>query len=118
MLEAREVTNGATGRNGGHMKVTLYELFSSMKAKFGIEAAKKIVRFQIRQCGLLVDMAEKEGWSAGQARMVETADFFWDHETWTEVKEMVEELREGMPELAEDVVVWEGEDAIQVRIFL
>lgn len=114
MLEARDVTSGATGRNGGHIKVSPYEAFSLLRPKYGTERARAIIEFQLRHLPILVDLAKAKGWDSAEARYVETVDLFVDGKTWGKSKKMVEELRIGMPETAKDIRIWEAEEARKV----
>ena len=56
MLDAREVCNGVTGRNGGHIKSDFYDVFGNLMKRFSVEVARNIVRFQRMQMGNLRDV--------------------------------------------------------------
>ncbi len=114
MLEAREVCNGATGRNGGHIKCTPFELFHECKKRFGVERARVLTEFQMAHLPLLVELAKEEKWDLAEVREVETLDVFNDEEVWVQWKEMVEEFRQDMPEKANDIFVWEKDVAREV----
>jgi glycine/D-amino acid oxidase-like deaminating enzyme len=114
ILEARETCSGATGRNGGHIKCAPYATYSSMKARFGIESAKKILRFQQRHLPIILDLASAEGLEDSEAIEVETVDMFTDSSAWENAKRMVRELRQDVPEAALDLIVWDSEDARKV----
>ncbi|CAK7200658.1 hypothetical protein SEUCBS139899_003356 [Sporothrix eucalyptigena] len=47
VLEARELCSGATGRNGGRIHVHAMKDYDAFRRRFGDDAAKKIVRFQM-----------------------------------------------------------------------
>jgi glycine/D-amino acid oxidase-like deaminating enzyme len=115
VLDARSVCSGATGRNGGHIKCTPYELFSHLKRRLGAERARAVVAFQMSHLRLLVDMGAARGWAAAaETRDVETVDLFLDGAGWRRAKAMVDELRAGMPDVARDVHVWEAQEAREV----
>jgi hypothetical protein len=117
MLEARSVCSGATGRNGGHVKVSPWEVMRGLKLK-GItgQRARKIVEFQRRHLELLLALCRTEGMEGAELREVETVDLFVDGEGWEEAKGCVEGLKreEGMAGMDWDLRVWEGEAAREV----
>ena len=56
---------------------------------------------------------------ASEAREVQTVDVFTDDEMWIKAKEMVQELRQDIPDMAKDIVVHDGTEACDVSfIFL
>jgi hypothetical protein len=111
VLEARNICSGATGRNGGHIKVAPYEDLDRLTKQFGRERAVELVRFQLRHLDCLVGMCEKEGLDIAECRVVETADFFV--ESFDEAKRKVFELRQEVPEV--EIKLWEAEEARKVR---
>jgi FAD dependent oxidoreductase len=117
MLEARSVCSGATGRNGGHVKVSPWEMVRALKLRgIGGEGARKIVEFQRRHLGILLGLCRADGIEGAELREVETVDVFVDAEGWKETKGCVEEL--GREKRLQDVDwglrIWEGEDAREV----
>ena len=114
VLEARELCSGATGRNGGHIKVAPYEAFNSLKGKYGAERAVDIVRFQLRHLDVLVDLCEKQRFDVAECRRVETVDVFLDADAFESKKKKVQELKEFMPDV--EVQVWEKVVAREVRL--
>lgn len=121
MLEARSVCSGATGRNGGNMKVSPWEVVRALKLR-GIsgERARKIVDFQRRHLGLLLELCRAEGIEAAELREVETVDLFVDGEGWEEAKGLVENLgkEKGLEDVDWGLKMWEGEEAREVSSLL
>ncbi|KAF7586504.1 hypothetical protein BBP40_008786 [Aspergillus hancockii] len=111
ILEARETCSGATGRNGGHLKCAPYATYSTMKARFGVESAKKILRFQQQHLPIILDIVNAERLEETEAREVETVDMFTDLGAWENAKAMVRELQQDVPEAAMDLIVWGAKDA-------
>ena len=111
MLEARSVCSGATGRNGGHVKVSPWEVVKELKLR-GItgERAMKIVEFQRRHLQDLLDFCEAEGMEAAELREVETVDLFVDGERWEDAKNCMDEDKG----VDWGLRVWEGEEAREV----
>lgn len=115
VLEARNLCSGATGRNGGHIKCSPYTEYAGLKARFGREHAKKLLHFQRRHLAILLELVQQEeDLKISEAREVQTVDVFTDQKMWNEAKKMVQELRQDVPEMAEDVVVHDGTEACEV----
>ncbi|WYZ43749.1 hypothetical protein EsH8_VII_000185 [Colletotrichum jinshuiense] len=108
ILEGRTVCSGATGRNGGHIKVPPHVEYAKMKKRFGAESAKKIVSFMMMHLPLLLELAEKEGHGVAEAREVLAVDAVMEPNMFSKLKEMVELLRTDLPDMAEQVTVLEG----------
>lgn len=111
MLESRSVTSGATGRNGGHINLPPHVLFARMAKRFGKEKARKIVRFQMKHLDLLVGLNIE----VGEARKVEAVDLFMDDQSFQTAKGAVKVFKDGMPDEAREIRVYERSDAIKVR---
>ncbi|GME47864.1 FAD dependent oxidoreductase [Neofusicoccum parvum] len=63
LLEARQTCSGATGRNGGHVKVKAATVFG-MAARHGAAAADELVAFVRAQVAALKAVVEREGLAA------------------------------------------------------
>lgn len=101
VLEARQLCSGATGRNGGHIKASLHEVFHTLVERKGMrrERAAAICRFQFSHLDALVDVARAEGIEEiSECRRVETVDFAVDEATDERMKNMMEEFRPYAPE--------------------
>ncbi|KAM5385245.1 hypothetical protein ACJZ2D_001206 [Fusarium nematophilum] len=107
VCEARQLCSGATGRNGGHIKATPYEVFAMFREKLGSEEARRIARFQRRHLEVLKQVGEVV--PEGEVREVQTVDLFLEREDFEKAKENVEEMREWMPE--EECRIWEADEA-------
>lgn len=95
VLEARQLCSGATGRNGGHIKASLHEVFHMMVEKKGTgrDRAAAICAFQFGHLDALVDVARAEGIEeVSECRRVETVDFAVDEATDAGMKKMMEEF--------------------------
>ncbi|KAJ5899028.1 hypothetical protein N7495_003772 [Penicillium taxi] len=109
MLEARSICSGATGRNGGHIKCSHYHEYSSLKARYGMEAAKKLLKFQMRHHDILINFIRGCSYlELSGGRKVLTLDVFTDEEKWFQAKEMVQDLKRDMPEFGKEVLIYEG----------
>ncbi|KAJ7671178.1 FAD dependent oxidoreductase [Mycena rosella] len=60
LLEAREVCDGATGRNGGHCRPDCYRNYTHYKAIFGREQALKIIQNEMDTLALMGEIIAKE----------------------------------------------------------
>ncbi|KAJ7765093.1 FAD dependent oxidoreductase [Mycena maculata] len=61
LLEAREASDGATGRNGGHCRPDCYRDYTHYKAEFGREQALKVIQNEMDTLNLMEEIIEKEG---------------------------------------------------------
>lgn len=107
VLEARQLCSGATGRNGGHIKCTPYDLFAWFRKILGDPKAAEVVRFYMRHLEVLKEVGEQV--PEGQIREVETADLFVDAEEFEKAKESVRESKKWLPGFECDI--WNAEEA-------
>lgn len=117
ILEARSLTSGATGRNGGHCKEDPYDDYEDLKELYGKEGAKRVVRFRMAQLDALVEVMSKLGSDAEKEsclRRVDGLDAFYDRDAWERVKEKVRDYLEDFPEEKDVWVVHEGDDINEV----
>ncbi len=61
-----------------------------------------------------MDLERAKNLEGADIRNVETVDLFMDVAMFLKSQEMVEELRDDLPELAQDVRIWEGDAARRV----
>lgn len=89
VLEARSLTSGATGRNGGHCKEVPYVDYAELKTLFGKECAGKIARLRLAQLDALFDTAAKLGpevTEESMLRRVEGVDLYFDRNVFQEME--------------------------------
>lgn len=60
LLEARKISSGATGRNGGHVKPDTYSDIPKYAKLFGIKAAAQIADFEASHVYAVKDLVQKE----------------------------------------------------------
>jgi hypothetical protein len=117
VLEARSLSSGATGRNGGHIKSSPHELFSFMRRqKMSEERAAALVRFQLAHLGVLTDLCQTEGWDVAECRDVETVDLYLTDEDREAAFKEVRNVQKWVPEL--DIKMWDTEEAQKVCFIL
>jgi len=115
MLEARDVCSGATGRNGGHVNPPLYHDYKRIKETFGIDIAKKMIRFRLAHLREFLTIAGLEDIvELSQCREVDNLDVYFTEEQWTDVKEALEIWKADMPEEAHSWVAVDGKLAGKV----
>lgn len=61
MLEARTLSSGATGRNGGHLKPDTYMGVARMASLYGLKQAAALQKYESEQVYLVKQLVEKEG---------------------------------------------------------
>ncbi|GJC81208.1 putative oxidoreductase OrdL [Colletotrichum liriopes] len=114
MLEARTVTSGATGRNGGHTKAASYRSFLHHATTLGTETACLIARLELANVRAVHDFAathlqDKET----ESRPCQTVDVIYDPAQWEAAKQAVEAMRKAMPD--EDASRYELYDAEETQ---
>ncbi|KAI0286596.1 FAD dependent oxidoreductase [Russula aff. rugulosa BPL654] len=115
VLEARDVCSGATGRNGGHLTPPLFHDYVQLKSDYGIESAKRIIRFRRAHLSALREAVEEIGaLDHSQIRDVETLDVYFDRDTFEKEAQALEVWRKDMPEEAADSRVIEGSEAAKM----
>jgi glycine/D-amino acid oxidase-like deaminating enzyme len=61
LLEARQITSGATGRNGGHVKPDTYAGLTRYASLYGLSAAAALQQFEAEQVYAIKHLVESEG---------------------------------------------------------
>lgn len=107
VCDARQLCSGATGRNGGHIKSTPYEVFSVFRSKFGPQRARELVKFQMRHLPTLLEVGAAV--PVGEVREVRTVDLYIEQKDLEKARREVEELKEWVPEA--ECQVWDAEGA-------
>jgi glycine/D-amino acid oxidase-like deaminating enzyme len=116
VLEARSVTSGATGRNGGHIKETPFHEYGRLAEQHGKDAAQKLIRFRLSHLDALVSFTQQLGEDAvidSEIRKVETVDAIFDIQ-WQKIKAMLQHFLNDFPEEAGKWTAYERDDAITV----
>lgn len=115
LLEARGITSGATGRNGGHIKPDTYAGITRYASLYGWEQAAKLQKFESEQVYLVKQMLEKEGLlEECEFHMTRAVDAIMNEEVAkTKLREYKEMLRQGIVDLR-DVDCAEGQAAERV----
>jgi len=112
VLEARQLSSGATARNGGHIKSAPYESFSQFCKTLSKDRAAALTRFQKQHLESLINLCQSEGIEAAEARKVETVDLFLDDQTFNQAVKNVDETKNWVPDI--EVAVWDGAKAQKV----
>ncbi|TDZ36181.1 putative oxidoreductase OrdL [Colletotrichum spinosum] len=108
MLEARTLTSGATGRNGGHTKAASYRSFLHHAAALGTPEACKIARLELENIRAVHSFAAAHLAAADtESRSCRTVDAIYDREQWEAAKAAVDAMKKHMP----------GEDAAEYEFY-
>lgn len=102
VLEARTLTSGATGRNGGHLVSGAALYFSGFVSSYGLEAAKVMARFSFSNLERIKQIAEgmpQNIRKASEVREVEEITVLAEDELMDDVKESLAMLEEALPEV-------------------
>ncbi|EAU36654.1 predicted protein [Aspergillus terreus NIH2624] len=110
ILEARDVCSGATGRNGGHILETA-EDFTEFEATFGLDIAKRIMKFRLAHRPELLEVAEEYDLTEkAQVRKVQFLSVHFDEERWRASASCIQRFKECMPDEAAEWKLIEKED--------
>lgn len=121
MLEARTVTSGATGRNGGHCKDVSYKTYSRLKAQLGKEAAKRLVKFRCSHVDATQQLARQlheDGFGDGHFRTVDSITGVFDREVFRDLSYNLGAFLEDFPKVRDRYSVLSGGEAQRVRLDL
>ena len=118
VLEARALTSGATGRNGGHLVSPLPEEFSVFEKYLGTEQTTKIARFANRTLESMYTVAEEDSElsKAAEARRVKSVCAYYDQEVFEETKASFKRYEECLPEEKGDNEVFGPHEAREVSL--
>lgn len=115
MLDAREITDGATGRNGGHINEAGYEDYPHLKQHFGKDVAMKMVRFRMNHIEELQRVAREENVEVeSQVRAVTTLNVVFDKIVWECLKDQLREFKEDFGDEAKDWRAVDEPDTLKV----
>ncbi|KAH9982041.1 FAD dependent oxidoreductase-domain-containing protein [Lactifluus volemus] len=115
VLEARDVCSGATGRNGGHINPPLFHDYVQLKSEFGIESAKRIIRFRLAHLSAMREAVEGIGaLEHSQIRDVEALNVHFHPNTFEEHVKELEVWRAEMPKEAANCRVFKGSEAAKM----
>lgn len=84
VFEARTLTSGATGRNGGQLLTHVPKFYKTFVAAHGKETADHIAQYCLRTVEKMVNIAESESLGACEVRKVEEIMAFEDEEGFNE----------------------------------
>lgn len=106
-------------RNGGHITPLLYADYLDLKKEYGLETAKKIIRFRLSHLPQLLAGAAEEGLlEESQCREVEAFDVFYDPGLYQEAKAKLAGYKKDLPAESAPFKVYETIDEIQVSFAL
>lgn len=110
MLEARDVCSGATGRNGGHIKVMSYNVWLDRKKKFGLIEAIKWTQFEHGHLSALT-AAIKEAGVECDLKLQEGIDAYYDDSTFQSALHALEDMGRFVPAVAKDYTIYDATEA-------
>jgi hypothetical protein len=118
ILEARTLTSGATGRNGGQLVSPVGHLYSTLCKRHGEATAKEMCRFSFMNISRVLGMLDELDPSlqaASELRHVYKVMVAGDEDTWRASKESLDAFREVMPEHKATHRVTERDEMPEVR---
>jgi glycine/D-amino acid oxidase-like deaminating enzyme len=110
MIEAREICSGATGRNGGHIKVMSYNVWFDRKRRFGIEEAIRWTEFEHAHLAEIVACVRDNEVDC-DLEVQEGVDAYFDTETFRRAVHAIQDMKAHAPELASQYVIYSASEA-------
>lgn len=116
VFEARTLTSGATGRNGGLLSTSVPEEFEELRQHYGVDEAIKVARFANRNLESLHELANStpERKELSQVRRLRDIICYSDHDTFVEAKQSYEMYEEYLAEEKGKTEFLTAEDAAEV----
>lgn len=110
MVEARDICSGATGRNGGHIKVMSYNVWLERKRRFGIEEAVRWTEFEHSH---LEEMAAyvKDNEIECDLELQEGVDAYFDTTTLQKAIRSLQDMKDHAPTLASQYIIYSAKEA-------
>ncbi|KAI1145130.1 FAD dependent oxidoreductase [Nemania diffusa] len=112
MIEARQASSGATGRNGGHTKAASYTTFLHHQKEFGTDMAAKIARLELANIRTVHAFARTHGIDC-ESNPCSTTDVVYDPAQWATAQKAVAALQAAMP--GDDAALYTLHDPAAVR---
>ncbi|KAH6647891.1 FAD dependent oxidoreductase [Truncatella angustata] len=97
MLEARQASSGATGRNGGNTKAASYRSFLQHAEEHGTETAVKIAKLELSNIREMHAFARAHAIDC-DSHPCETIDVFYDEAQWKESERAIQAMKKAMPD--------------------
>ncbi|KUJ19730.1 FAD dependent oxidoreductase [Mollisia scopiformis] len=115
LLEARQACSGATGRNGGHLRPSVYSRLTKWIKKYGLEAAEELAKFEFDHIRAVADVVKKEKIDC-DFKLSRSFDIHTEPEVAAAAKKDYLELKKaGIAKTTiDDIVFTDGDDAEQV----
>ncbi|OQO07968.1 hypothetical protein B0A48_06761 [Cryoendolithus antarcticus] len=114
IVEARTITSGATGRNGGHCKDVSFKTYRQTRERIGRDAAMRLVNFRrshVDETRRLAQEVHDEGFGEAQFRDVQSLTAVYDQGIFEGFKDGLEALLEDFPEWRDQYSIINGHES-------
>lgn len=114
LFEARALTSGATGRNGGHLVSPAAVDFAAVSSLFGAEKAAEVSRFSFRNLERFhefVATLDDDLKDAGEVRKTQKVMNFLEPATFDHFKDSLRQFSAACPELADQFKILSADAA-------
>ncbi|EPS34968.1 hypothetical protein PDE_09933 [Penicillium oxalicum 114-2] len=114
LFEARALTSGATGRNGGHLVSPSAVDFAAVASLFGAEKAAEVTRFSFRNLERFhayVSTLDADLQDAAEARKTQKVMNFLEPTTFDHFQDSLRQFSAACPELADQFKILSAEEA-------
>lgn len=112
LLEARQACSGATGRNGGHLRPSVFSRLGKCIDMFGLDAALELADFEFDHIQAIADLVEKEKIDC-DLKLCRSYDIYTEQDAVDSAREAYLKVKAaGIAKITVDDLVWtEGEEA-------
>lgn len=99
VVEARELTSGATGRNGGHIKPSVYTEWTDRKTKYGLDEAIRLTRFENSHLQTIAAFI-RDNVIDCDFKLQDSLDVYFDRETFQAAIRAIDDMKIHVPSIA------------------
>lgn len=114
ILEARDLCSGATGRNGGHVKVMSPGVWFDRKEQYGLIEAVRVMEFEHGHLREMAECIEENGINC-DLRLLEGLDVYHDLSIFDRAVRALKEMGEHAPALVARYTVYSSRKALQAK---
>lgn len=111
IVEARDLCSGATGRNGGHIKVMSPGVWYDRVEEYGLQEAIRVMEYEHSHLREMVDCIQRNGIEC-DLRQLEGLDVYHDKRIFNRAVRAIEDMRKHVPALAARYTVYTTDEQL------
>ena len=114
LMEARDLCSGATGRNGGHIKVMSPGVWFDRKKQYGIKEALRVMEYEHSHLPAMSACIKDSGIEC-DLNFIEGLDIYHDEKIFERHVSALGDMRQYTPELAARYTVYRSRDQLRQK---